>query len=85
MGRMAIVGGEGEAFGDGVEAFEAAGGRRMLTQLASAFRAEDERDRAGRKSWNDLRSARERNPRIFATVVGVNVAGALPLSAAASK
>jgi len=58
------------------DAFEAAGGRRLLGQLASAFRAEDERDRAGRRSWDDLQRVKQRKPEIFAAVVvGRNVAG----------
>jgi hypothetical protein len=57
------------------EAFEAAGGRTLLTRLVAAFRAEDERDRGGRQSWDDLAKAKQRHPEFFATVVGVNVAG----------
>jgi hypothetical protein len=57
-------------------AFEAAGGRKLLGQLASTFRAEDERERGGRRSWDDLRRMKQRNPGIFAAVVvGRNVAG----------
>jgi hypothetical protein len=57
------------------ETFEAAGGRTLLTQLASAFRAEDERDRGGRRSWDELGKAKQRHPQFFATVIGVNIAG----------
>jgi hypothetical protein len=57
------------------EVFENAGGRNLLGRLAAAFRAEDERDRAGRKSWDDPRKAKERSAHIFATLVATNVAG----------
>jgi hypothetical protein len=53
-------------------AFEAAGGRKLLSQLASIFHEDDNRNRAGRKSWDDLRKVLERNPRLLATVVEVN-------------
>jgi hypothetical protein len=57
------------------KAFEAAGGRKLLSRLASIYRAEDDRDRAGRKSWDDLTKVLERNPYLSATVVETNVAG----------
>jgi hypothetical protein len=57
-------------------AFEEVCGRRLFSQLASVFRAEDERQRAGRRSWDDARRVKQRNPEIFASVViGTNVAG----------
>jgi hypothetical protein len=56
--------------------FEAPGCRRLLGQLASAFRAEDARKRASRRSWDDLQKIEQRNPEIFASVVvDTNVAG----------
>lgn len=57
------------------DAFEAAGGRKLLGQLASAFRAQDERDRGGRRSWDELCKTKQRHPQFFATVVGINIAG----------
>jgi len=57
------------------DAFEAAGGRTLLTQMASAFRADDERERDGRRSWDPLTNSKQRHPQFFATVVGINVAG----------
>jgi hypothetical protein len=57
------------------KAFEAAGGRKLLSRLASIYRAEDDRDRSGRKSWDDLAKVLERNPYLSATVVETNVAG----------
>jgi hypothetical protein len=57
------------------KAFEAAGGRKLLSRLASIYRAEDDRDRAGRVSWDDLAKVLERNPYLSATVVETNVAG----------
>jgi hypothetical protein len=55
--------------------FENAGGRMLLGRLAAAFRAEDKRDRAGRKSWDDLRKAKERSAHIFAILVATDIAG----------
>ena len=57
------------------KAFEAAGGRKLLSRLASIYRAEDDRDRAGRVSWDDLAKVLERNPRLSATVLATNVVG----------
>ncbi len=48
----------------------------LLCRMAAAFRDEDERERAARRSWDDLAKVRDRNARLSATVVGVNVAGA---------
>jgi hypothetical protein len=57
--------------GDGKDA----AARKLLGQAASLFKAEDDRDRDCRHSWDDLTKWRERNPRIAAKVVGVNIAG----------
>jgi hypothetical protein len=53
----------------------AAGAQSLLCRMAAAFKAEDDRDRAGRQSWDDVARVRERNSHLVATVVGVNVAG----------
>lgn len=52
-----------------------AAARALLGQAAALFKEEDNRERAGRRSWDDLPKWRERNTRIAAKVVGVNVAG----------
>jgi hypothetical protein len=56
-------------------AFESAGGRKLLSRLASSYHEEDSRDRAGRRSWDDLAKVLKRNPRLLATVVETNIAG----------
>lgn len=48
----------------------------LLCRAAARFKAEDERDRAGRPSWDDVETVRARNPSLLSTVVGRNVAGA---------
>jgi hypothetical protein len=53
----------------------AAGAQSLLCRMAAAFKAEDDRDRAGRQSWDDFARVRERNARLGSTVVGINVAG----------
>jgi hypothetical protein len=55
-------------------AFESAGGRNLLSRLASIFHEEDNRVRGGRRSWDDLAKVLERNPRLLATVVEVKLA-----------
>ena len=57
------------------EAFESAGGRKLLSRLASLFREDDNHNRGGRKSWDDFAKVLERHPRLLATVVETNVAG----------
>jgi hypothetical protein len=47
----------------------------LLCRLAASFKAEDHRDRGGRKSWDDLPRVRDRHTSLSSTVVGVNVAG----------
>lgn len=49
--------------------------RKLLGQAASMFKMEDDSERAGRRSWDDLARWRERNPRVAAKVVGVNILG----------
>jgi hypothetical protein len=56
-------------------AFEMAGGRTLLCRIVAAFRAEDWRDRAGRRSWDDPRLAKQRSARFLSIVVGRGVAG----------
>ena len=57
------------------KSFEAAGGRKLLSRLASIYRAEDDRDRSGRASWDRLTKVLERNPHLLATVLDTNIAG----------
>jgi hypothetical protein len=57
--------------GDGKEA----AARTLLGQVASLFNAEDGRERDGRRSWDDLTRWKERNPRVAAKVIRVNIAG----------
>jgi hypothetical protein len=49
--------------------------RNLLGQAAVLFKAEDDRERHGRRSWDDLRKWMERNPRVASKIVGVNVDG----------
>jgi hypothetical protein len=60
----------------------ASGAQSLLCRMAAAFKAEDDRDRAGRPSWDDVARVRERNSHLVATVVGTNVAGNRRISAA---
>ena len=53
----------------------AAGAMTLLSRMAAAFKADDDREHAGRKSWDDIAKAKERNPYLMATVVGHDVAG----------
>ena len=57
------------------DVFETAGGRKLLSRLASLFREDDNRNRGGRKSWDDFTNVLTRHPRLLATVVESNVAG----------
>lgn len=47
----------------------------LLCRMAANFKAADERERGGRRSWDGMRKVLERNPHLSATLVGVNVAG----------
>ena len=49
--------------------------RDLMGRAAAAFKAEDDRDRDSRQSWDDLCKWRERNPRIAAKVVGISITG----------
>jgi hypothetical protein len=51
----------------------------LLCKMAAAFKAEDDRQRGGRKSWDDVPAVRTRNSRLQSIVVGVNI-GRAPLS-----
>ena len=53
---------------------KAAGALSLICRMAATFRAEDNSERAGRKSWQSISKVRERNVRVIATVVG-HVAG----------
>jgi hypothetical protein len=56
-------------------AFEAVGGRALLSRVVAGFRREDQRDRAGRRSWDAPRAAKQRAARFLSVVVGRGVAG----------
>jgi hypothetical protein len=51
------------------------GAQSLLCRMAAAFKAEDDLERPGLQSWDDVGRVRERNSHLVATVVGVNVAG----------
>jgi hypothetical protein len=53
--------------------------------MAAAFKAEDDHERAGRPSWNDVDHVRARNTHLVATIVGENVAGNRRRSGGAKK
>jgi hypothetical protein len=55
--------------------FEAVGGRTLLSRLIAGFRAEDRRDRAGRRSWDKIKTAKERAARFLSIVVTTNAVG----------
>jgi hypothetical protein len=54
---------------------EAAGVWSLMCRMAASFRAEDERARAGRQSWDDVEKVKARNVHLLATVVADNVVG----------
>lgn len=51
----------------------------LLCRQAAAFKAEDDRERGGRKSWDDVAAVRARNAQLQSTLVGINV-GRAPFS-----
>jgi hypothetical protein len=57
------------------DAAEAHGAWSLLCRMAAAFKAEDDAERASRKSWDNTAKVRARNPSIIAKLVGVNIAG----------
>ena len=57
------------------DAAKAAGAWSLLCRMAAAFKAEDDAERASRKSWDDAAKVRARNAHFIAMLVGVNVAG----------
>ncbi len=54
---------------------EAEGVWSLMCRLAASYKEQDDRDRDGRRSWDDVAKVRARNPHLGATVVGLNVAG----------
>ena len=57
------------------EAARMGGAWSLLCKIASEFRRMDERDRAGRVSWEPVSTIRLRWVRLLAQIVGVNIAG----------
>lgn len=53
----------------------AAGAQTLLCRMAAAFKAQDDRERDGRLSWNDVEHVRARNAHLAANIVGKNVDG----------
>jgi protein-arginine kinase activator protein McsA len=47
----------------------------LLSKLAQHFKSLDDRERAGRRSWEDLKKVRDRNPYLAAMIVSDNAAG----------
>jgi hypothetical protein len=45
----------------------------LLCRMAAAFKLEDDRERDGRKSYDDVAEVRSRNAHLQATVVGMNI------------
>jgi hypothetical protein len=45
----------------------------LLCRMAAAFKLEDDRERDGRKSYDDVAAVRARNTHLQATVVGTNI------------
>jgi hypothetical protein len=54
---------------------EELGAWSMLCRSAASYKAADDRDRAGRRSWDGIDKVRERSARLLSTIVGTNVAG----------
>ena len=54
---------------------EAFGAWSLMCRMAAAFKAEDDRDRAGRTSWNDIPAVKARNTHLGSTVVCLDAAG----------
>jgi len=54
---------------------EAEGAWSLLCRMAAAFKAQDDAERASRRSWDNTAKVRARNPSMVAKLVGVNVAG----------
>jgi hypothetical protein len=54
---------------------EVAGAWSLLCRMAAAFKAEDDRDRAGRVSWDEIEKVKARNAHLLATVVADDLAG----------
>src|SRR5580704_731488 len=52
-----------------------AGAQSALCRMVAGFKAEDDNERDGRRSWDDVARVKARNCQLSATVVAVNVAG----------
>src|SRR5260221_2561305 len=53
----------------------AAGAYKLLCRMAAAFKAEDDRARPGRASWDDIERVKARNAHLLATIVDDSLAG----------
>jgi hypothetical protein len=58
----------------GAEA-EAVGAWSQLCRIAATLKEEDERERDGRRSWDDMVTVKARHPDLVATLVSTNAAG----------
>jgi hypothetical protein len=54
---------------------EAAGAWSLLCRMAAAFKLEDDHDRDGRTSWDDVEKVKARNVHLLSTVVSECVVG----------
>jgi hypothetical protein len=54
---------------------EAAGAWSLMCRMAAAFKCEDDRERDGRQSWDDVETVKARNSHLMATVVANNLTG----------
>lgn len=54
---------------------EQAGVWSLMCRMAAAYKSEDDRDRGGRKSWDDIEKVKARNSDLGATLVDNNIAG----------
>ncbi len=54
---------------------EELGAWSLLCRLAASYKAADDRERAGRRSWDGIDKVRDRSTHLLATIIGRNVAG----------
>jgi hypothetical protein len=54
---------------------EESGAWSLMCRMAASFKAEDDRDRGGRRSWDDIRKVKARNVCLVGTRVAENAAG----------
>jgi hypothetical protein len=54
---------------------EESGAWSLMCRLAASFKAKDDRDRNGRRSWDDVQKVKQRNAALASTVVGLNADG----------